>query len=256
MNVLIQLIINLVIEILKIPFNLIRCIFDSKYRNKLIQEFDEQQEKDEEKLAKEREQELAVEYLLEPLDGYVAKDKVNKAVEWAGGFIDTFLECYLRAEAARKKYDEDSQEKDHVVYRICLESTTHKLSDGYIGVTSNYERRMNQHLNALTGGIHINKKLQSAFNSDSHWMVGEVLYSNLTKEEAYLIEHRLRPYQFIGWNIEIGGIEGLHYFKYEIPGEIHHISGSLVYGEYLALAFERFILPRYRKMINNQSRNG
>lgn len=81
--------------------------------------------------------------------------------------------------------------KEHKVYHIREKGVT-DLSQGYIGVTSNWAARKSKHKHSgkLTG---------------SREMVCLYTYSNA--EDAYSKENELRPFPNMGLNLEIGGFD-------------------------------------------------
>lgn len=88
-------------------------------------------------------------------------------------------------------------------------------AEGYVGVSNNLERRLQQHREMLLDGKHHSKTLQTAYTfRGNREFKYSVIRSNLTKKQAYDLEHELRPKPCMGWNRAQGGINGVH-FKYK-----------------------------------------
>jgi hypothetical protein len=76
------------------------------------------------------------------------------------------------------------------LYWLHLPNETNIFTDGYVGVTPNFEKRMREH--------------KHRFKSIWH----KVIYEKViiaTNEYCYQIEKKLRPLRNIGWNMAIGG---------------------------------------------------
>lgn len=88
----------------------------------------------------------------------------------------------------------------YCVYWIKLNDHKDYLKEGYIGITNNFGRRMQEH-RRKTNGI-----LANAINKYG-WenLTKQVIVSDVEQELAELIEIELRPTNKIGWNIAIGG---------------------------------------------------
>ena len=92
-----------------------------------------------------------------------------------------------------------------ILYWIRLESHSDIAVDGYVGVTFNFDQRMNEHLKFTS-------KLDSHFGnaiSKYGWdnMIKEVIFEG-SSEDCYAKEKELRPKFQIGWNEAIGGLGG------------------------------------------------
>ncbi|MFC1234393.1 GIY-YIG nuclease family protein [Vibrio sp. F74] len=95
------------------------------------------------------------------------------------------------------------------VYHIVKADKKYDLDEGYIGVTTNIERRKSQHFSALREGEHVNYKLQTYFNQNSDNILFYI-YKSFPKEfekQAYQLEEFLRPLPNIGLNISVGGVK-------------------------------------------------
>lgn len=116
-----------------------------------------------------------------------------------------------RKQQAEQRTQEKSDYKDYkkthagyCVYHIAKEGAD--LSEGYIGVSWNFQARKAEHLKHLELGCHVNYKLQSAYNKgeidESSFVIVE---ANISKRTAYDQEYYLRRYKGMGWNIQKGG---------------------------------------------------
>jgi len=83
-----------------------------------------------------------------------------------------------------------------------IRHTNHKdpYLEGYIGLTNNYERRIKEHFSIKYDNI-LTKAIKK-YNND---LVHEILYCDLSEDEAKKIEKKYRPKMRIGWNIMSGG---------------------------------------------------
>lgn len=98
--------------------------------------------------------------------------------------------------------------KRAILYWIRLPEHTDPACEGYVGVTSKFDTRLNQHFKEESTNTHKNSHLSSAINKYG-WenLIKDVL---MTDEEpaCYLKESELRPTVRIGWNIAPGGHRG------------------------------------------------
>ncbi|HCG8418242.1 TPA: hypothetical protein NJ548_003600 [Vibrio parahaemolyticus] len=122
------------------------------------------------------------------------------------------VENWEKKQAAAKH--RETLQSDYSVYkkehrRFCVYQIAPQDSDisvGYIGVTSNFSARKAEHLMHLKEMCHVNKRLQEAWgNSEFTAQDFNVLDENLSRDEAYSLEYRLRPRRNMGWNIQRGG---------------------------------------------------
>ncbi|HCM1475894.1 TPA: hypothetical protein N2917_004405 [Vibrio parahaemolyticus] len=90
------------------------------------------------------------------------------------------------------------------VYHIATKDMT--LEEGYVGVTTNFLRRENEHFCDLHCGSHTNSKLQKAFDLFGSELKMKILHSNISESESYALESRYRPAPGIGLNIRQGGL--------------------------------------------------
>ena len=98
--------------------------------------------------------------------------------------------------------------KNVFLYWIRLPEHTDPTSQGYVGVTKQFNKRIADHYNEVINNTHVNNHLVYAINKYG-WenMIKEIL---MTDEESvcYLKENELRPTKNIGWNISPGGHRG------------------------------------------------
>lgn len=88
----------------------------------------------------------------------------------------------------------------YTLYWICSPEHTDYNSQGYVGITNNFDRRMKEHLaypNAIL------KNVIAKYTWDK--LVKQPLAVNLDEELVLLAEEMLRPNDQIGWNITKGG---------------------------------------------------
>ena len=100
----------------------------------------------------------------------------------------------------------------YCIYWIHLPIHNDIYSQGYVGITSNFNRRMQAHID--------NKKeyhFKNAINKYG-WdnLVKEIIQENLTLKEVLKLEKDYRPKHNIGWNSQIGGVLGVEKEWYDI----------------------------------------
>lgn len=95
--------------------------------------------------------------------------------------------------------------KTSVLYWIHLKEHTDMFSEGYIGVSKNFNKRINKHFCTLRNNTHENDHLNNAYNlyKEENLRVDKILIG--TEDYCYEIEEKLRPDRNIGWNINKGG---------------------------------------------------
>ena len=98
--------------------------------------------------------------------------------------------------------------QEAAIYWIHLPQHTDFTTQGYIGVSKDYSKRLKDHVNRLLSKEHRNPHLIHAFNKYG-WdnLIKEVI---LFGEESYCyqIEGNIRSTKSIGWNIAVGGHRG------------------------------------------------
>lgn len=100
----------------------------------------------------------------------------------------------------------------YCVYWIRLPEHADVSTEGYVGITKNLKERIRAHKKNRRKTI-----LTSAAKKYS-WenFVVDVVYENLSLQEALSIEATLRPEQLIGWNCQRGGELGVEGSWYDI----------------------------------------
>lgn len=88
--------------------------------------------------------------------------------------------------------------KKMYLYHICREGDVGSLSQGYIGISTNVERRWKEHKAGRT-----NKHLKNAL--DKYDDVQFMIITEGNKDEILRMEEWLRPEENMGWNIAKGG---------------------------------------------------
>ena len=85
----------------------------------------------------------------------------------------------------------------YCLYWIHYPDQKDPMLEGYIGITSDFDTRINTH-SKYTKYAHIKNRINSG-------AIATILYENLTKEQAENLELVHRPEENIGWNIAKGG---------------------------------------------------
>ena len=99
----------------------------------------------------------------------------------------------------------------YCVYWIHTKEHNDYYKDGYIGITSNFKERMRGHKRSKKDYI-INRAI-GKYKWDN--LLKTILISNINLDQALLLENRLRPNPFIGWNGQSGGSIGVEKAWYE-----------------------------------------
>jgi predicted GIY-YIG superfamily endonuclease len=86
------------------------------------------------------------------------------------------------------------------VYWIRHKNHTDIMTEGYVGISNNFENRLKFHKEKNK-----NKKLRNAMTKYGNDIVTDIVYEFHDKEEALRKEYELRPSEFIGWNLAPGG---------------------------------------------------
>lgn len=87
--------------------------------------------------------------------------------------------------------------ENYCLYWIHYLEHTSPESEGYIGITKEFDKRKLTH-STRAKSSHIKNRIDSG-------AVFTVLLENLTKEQAQQLEEKYRPSENIGWNIAKGG---------------------------------------------------
>lgn len=85
----------------------------------------------------------------------------------------------------------------YCLYWIHYPEQTSPESEGYIGITSDFSKRIQTH-SRYTKYAHVKNRIDSG-------AIATILQENLTKEQAEALEAKYRPDENIGWNIAKGG---------------------------------------------------
>jgi predicted GIY-YIG superfamily endonuclease len=85
----------------------------------------------------------------------------------------------------------------YCLYWIHYPDQTSPESEGYIGITSDFSKRIQTH-SRYTKYAHVKNRIDSG-------AIATILQENLTKELAEALEAKYRPDENIGWNIARGG---------------------------------------------------
>lgn len=89
----------------------------------------------------------------------------------------------------------------HVVYWIHKDIETDINTEGYIGVSGNFSKRLNAH--RLGYG---NKVVKENLNNNFDSTIIEIIFEG-SEQDCYDLEYKLRSNANIGWNIAEGGIK-------------------------------------------------
>ena len=102
---------------------------------------------------------------------------------------------------------------NYSVYWIHTQNHSDKLTQGYIGITSNFKERMRSHKKNRKKTI-----LTSAIKRHG-WknLHKTILYKNLSLQKALALERIFRIMPNIGWNLQKGGEIGVDSSWYKIP---------------------------------------
>lgn len=95
--------------------------------------------------------------------------------------------------------------KNYSVYWVHLPKHTDRFSEGYVGITKDVDKRWGVHKRHNSC-----KVFYKAIKKYGDELVWEVLYSDIEKELAELVELELRPEPSIGWNLRAGGYATCH----------------------------------------------
>ncbi|CDT62763.1 hypothetical protein VCR3J2_420196 [Vibrio coralliirubri] len=119
------------------------------------------------------------------------------------GFQNLSLQAYLDIKSALDTPFKTTSKGSSCVYHIALDGWD--LTQGYVGVSTSYFNRRNQHFRALRVGTHDNDKLQRAYNEYGSRLEMKILHNGISEYESYLLESRYRPELNMALNIRKGG---------------------------------------------------
>ena len=115
----------------------------------------------------------------------------------------------------------------------------------YVGKTTNFTRRKNEHFEQLRNNNHINKKLQSSFNKygEENFVIQKISYDDSTKEELNEQEiYYINKYDsfYNGFNLTLGGDGGDTRSKLNFEDFCFAYFGNLKYNlqEHFGLNFQ------------------
>ena len=113
--------------------------------------------------------------------------------------IEFILECgnSFATNGGSRKFK--SNENPCCLYWIHLPSHSDITTEGYVGITSNFEHRMYQHRTYVDRNGTLSKKINDS--------VCEIMFYG-TRSYCQEIESKLRPLPYIGWNKAVGGDGG------------------------------------------------
>jgi len=142
----------------------------------------------------------------------------NSSADLKPSLID--LEASNMATGGKQEHNSSMQperlsERDNVycIYWIHLTEHNNKYTEGYIGITSNFKRRMQAHSELKRKNNHFKNAIRK-YGWDN--LEKEILKSNITLDEALKLEELYRPSQNIGWNSQQGGKLGVEKGWYSI----------------------------------------
>lgn len=89
--------------------------------------------------------------------------------------------------------------KKYSAYWIHLLEHSDIMNEGYVGISNNTKRRFKEHSKSK------NSIISNAIQKYGSELLWDVVFENLSYDEAIKIERNLRPNMRIGWNIMTGG---------------------------------------------------
>lgn len=114
------------------------------------------------------------------------------------------------------------------VYWIHEKNQLDYNSEGYIGVTINIKRRIQNHKWSARNKIHKNKNLIEFLTNDN--ILFDIIFEG-SEIECYEKENILRPNPNMGWNISPGGIKGGFTISgYSLTDEFRENCKNRMYG--------------------------
>lgn len=101
---------------------------------------------------------------------------------------------------------------NYIVYWVKQISHYDKITEGYVGITKNFNERMKSHKKNKSITHFTSAIRKYGWNN----LIKSVIYKDLTLQEALEIEYKLRSKQNIGWNSQKGGELGVEAEWYTI----------------------------------------
>jgi hypothetical protein len=93
--------------------------------------------------------------------------------------------------------------EDHVVYWIRHKNHTDIKSEGYVGVTNNFDRRMTVHdYSVRSGSEYLVHRAMRKYGDD----ILRTVIAKGDEEFCYFVESELRPVAEVAWNLAPGGL--------------------------------------------------
>jgi len=92
---------------------------------------------------------------------------------------------------------------DACVYWIHHPTMSDYYTEGYVGVTTEFDRRSTVHMSNLRNNKHENIHLQRAYNINSDVVISVIFVGY--EQDCYALEEELRPHRNKAWNINTGG---------------------------------------------------
>ena len=90
-----------------------------------------------------------------------------------------------------------------IIYWIHYPEHTDPLTEGYVGITNDFERRISEHKKTAIKNP-VTPKDQALAGERAHEIIIDMIFEG-TPSECAAEEYRLRPTKNIGWNILYGG---------------------------------------------------
>lgn len=122
----------------------------------------------------------------------------------------------------------------YCVYWIHLDTHKNMYEEGYIGITSNFKKRMQSHSEKLEKD-NVFKKAIKLYKWNN--LIKDIIHNNITLKEALNLELKYRPLQNIGWNSQIGGKIGVEkeWYLIETNKLKHSLKTSIATKKAIAL---------------------
>jgi predicted GIY-YIG superfamily endonuclease len=139
----------------------------------------------------------------------------------------------------------------YCVYWIRLENHTDVYKEGYVGITSNFTERIKSHKK--------NNRVSHLTNATKKYgwknLVIDILFINLTQQQALDFEASFRPSCNIGWNSQQGGILGVEKEWYQIEENRNKHSRATSTATKIGIAAKDTIEARSKRAKDNWKQN-